>query len=199
MSQVIGHESKGKLPKTLIIAVLLIVAIAIGVVVYPVLLRKYQKQPITTSNPAAIIWAGSIDSIEQLDISSFSEFDLVWLLGQAEIIKYDTALGLGSLKSFILYDKVAKELELRVANKQLKPNSEAARYLHTQLEKEQFMVDMYKPSQLDKLWGYAMDGKFEYIWRRIGAKRAITLVGLMMVGAIGIGYFVRRKKHAHHG
>lgn len=184
----------GKRTKIGLLAIAIAIVAAAGVVLYPVVNRSYQKIPTTALDHSAILWGNNIDSLEKLDLTALTEMDLLWVLAQAKILKHDTAMAMGPLKSFILFDKVSKELERRVFEGETDPNNPTSRYLHTQLEKEQFLINIYQPSQLDKLYGYVIDGNFEYVWRRAAPKLFYPSIGLgVLLVAGGAYWYVRRR------
>lgn len=93
------------------------------------------------------------------------------------------------------YDLGADSLEQWIVSGLVSPEDPTARQLIYQLQERQYHINL-PTSNYDKAYGYLMQGRFDYLWRRLWGRYplvAITLIiGVVGTGVAGVRWGLRR-------
>lgn len=177
---------------------LVVLLVLFMVFVYPVITYAYKKKPTTVIDTSEQLATALPEDLETLDLSGYSTIDLVYLMGGAAVLEQDSVIT-SKIKSMIVYEKVAAEVQQRVDDEELEPNSAVCRYLHSQLEQRKYSVNIYRQSDYDKAWMYLVIGEHKHLTNRLMDQLrkpkvwvSLSVLALLVIG--GIVFVVRRKR-----
>jgi len=124
----------------------------------------------------------NMKQVDSLDISELSPESIVFLLGQAAVLKNDTIDKNNRVKSYMIEQKVAdyftKDLK---KDKNTDLNTPAYRFIISYLETRDYHLNLNPPSKMEKLIHYLKEGNYQHIWNRIRGKNLHVYAGVFVL------------------